>query len=125
MPDIIGWLNKPIPGDPNPTITRMIIVLFVMAVAFRWTQNMVNRWTSYARETKRTTQWLTVVLIANGFGLVAAAQRDDPVRVATAVLGVSFAGLATSMYVRFRNDGSTDPVYPYLYPSSIFSRLHR
>lgn len=121
--DIVSFFNTPMPGDPDPVASRLIILFFVMAVATRWTLLSVRHWHLWAREVKREKQWLTALLITNGILLVTAAQRDDPVRVGTVILGVVFAGLASSMFFRFKNDGSTEPVYPRLYPSSILRRF--
>jgi hypothetical protein len=123
LPDIIGWLNQPVWGDPDPQFTRLIIGLFVMAVAFRWTRDALTSWPTWARKVKREKQWLSALLVVNGLLLIAAANRDDPVRILTLVLGGVFVGLASSLYIRFKNDGSTAPVYPALYPSNIFARL--
>lgn len=123
IPNILEWLNEPLPGDPDPIVTRTIVGFFIMIVATKWTYNMVSRWPGWVREQRRVTLWLTSILVGNGAALLAAMERDDPVRIATGILAVSFAGTATAMLVRFANDDSTAPVYPWLYPSNIAARF--
>lgn len=115
------YFNLPFPGDPDPQVTRGIIVIFVGLVAFQWTRSLVHDWPEMPRKAKRVAQWLTSVLVVNGGLLVSAAQRDDPVRVGTMLLGVCFFGLAASLLARFRNDEATYPIYPHLYPSRLWS----
>lgn len=122
-PDIVGFFNHPVPGNPDPQATRIVILLFVMLVAFEWSRTMRRKWHEWSRKTKRVTQWVTIVLMSNGMLLITAAQRDDPIRVGTAVLGLAFLGFALSLYARFPGDDSSDPVYAQFYPDHVWQRI--
>lgn len=121
--DMISFLNNPLPGDPQGI--RGVIVMLVMVVAFLWTQGNIRHWSTRDRRTKRVIPWLTAVLILNGFALLASAQRDDPIRVITALLGVVFVGLSIALLLRLPGDNSTQPVYPHLYPLALWKRATR
>lgn len=123
LPDVIAWLNHPIPGEPDPQFTRLVIVFLIMAIAFGATREARTYWRTWARRVKREKQQILGLLVVNGLALIAAAMRDDPIRIITALLGATFAVIAVSLFVRFRNDGSVDPVYPQLYPRAILARL--
>lgn len=123
IPDLISWVNHPLPGSPDPQFTRLLIVACIMVIAFQATREAVASWSSWVRKVKREKQQLLALLVVNGLALIAAAMRDDPIRVITALLAATFAVIAASLFVRFKNDGSTDPVYPQLYPSSLLRRL--
>ncbi len=123
LPDVVSWLNQPIPGNPDPQTTRLLIVALVMVIAFATTKQARASWRGWARRVKREKQQFMALLVVNGLALIAAAMRDDPIRVITGLFAITFAGIAVSLLIRFRNDGSTDPVYPQLYPRAILARL--
>lgn len=99
--DPIAFFNQPFPGDPQTF--RIIILLFVMAASFFWTRNMRVRWNGIwrnAHDIRRVAMWQTALLVINGVLLLTAAQRDDPIRVGTACLGVVFIGLSTALFIK-------------------------
>ena len=94
--DPIALLNSEIPGDPQTV--RILITFVIGAAAFGWGRDVRRRWWDWDYGIRRNAIWLTGILIVNGLALIAASQRDDPLRLITAVLGTTFLGLAISLF---------------------------
>lgn len=107
--NIFDLLNTELPGDP--VRVRLAVLTLVAISAFLWPRDMRRNWNTWTRKGRRVTMAILPVLMSNGLLLIAAAQRQDPIRVSVGVLAASFVCLNIALLLNFENDNSTDRQY--------------
>lgn len=111
--DFIAFLNRPLSFGLDPMTVRLGITAMVGLAAWLWPIDMRRYWAVWTRRGRRVTSWMLSIIIVVGILLIAAAQRQDPIRISTWLLAVVFIGLNAAMLFRPANDHSTDRQYAH------------